>query len=421
MISRGRTVPPHGRAWALLTIAALAALVLVASAASASRHPKSVVAPHRNDRLLVAYKRGLTASARTALKHRVGAWTIRTYLNGSELLRVRPGRVAAVVKALRASGQVRYAEPDYIERESAVTVPNDPSFAQQWAFQNTGQSVGGSTGTPGDDERAAAAWSVTTGSRSIVVAEVDSGVDYNHPDLAANVWSNPGGINGCAAGTHGYNVLNGTCDPMDDDTAYGGHGTHVAGIIGAVGNNGVGVTGVNWQTTHPPGQVGQRVRQRLDERFAHRPRLGAASPSGRREHPRRQRLADLEGHRVLAGALRRDRPPRTAQHPLRHRRREHRRQQRRPRRPPVPVRLRPPDRDLRDGERPERRAPVLGELRRDDRRSRGARQQHLLDAAKRHVRHHQRRLDGCAAGLRRSRADPLHRLLHRSRSSRRRS
>ena len=252
MISRGRTVPPHGRAWALLTIAALAALVLVASAASASRHPKSVVAPHRNDRLLVAYKRGLTASARTALKHRVGAWTIRTYLNGSELLRVRPGRVAAVVKALRASGQVRYAEPDYIERESAVTVPNDPSFAQQWAFQNTGQSVGGSTGTAGDDERAAAAWSVTTGSRSIVVAEVDSGVDYNHPDLAANVWSNPGGINGCAAGTHGYNVLNGTCDPMDDDTAYGGHGTHVAGIIGAVGNNGVGVTGVNWQTTILP-------------------------------------------------------------------------------------------------------------------------------------------------------------------------
>src|SRR3954470_9883816 len=124
-----------GRAWGLLTVAALAALVLVASAASAPRHPKSVVAPHRNDRVLVAYKRGLTASARTALKNRVGAWTIRTYLNHSELLRVRPGRVAAVIKALRASGQVRYAEPDYIERESAASVPNDPSFAQQWAFQ----------------------------------------------------------------------------------------------------------------------------------------------------------------------------------------------------------------------------------------------------------------------------------------------
>lgn len=252
MVSRGRTARPHGRAYVLLMVAALAALVLVvAGAASASRHPRSVV-PQRNDRLLVAYTRGVTASARTALKHRVGAWTIRTYLNGSELLRVRPGRVAAVIKALRASGKVRYAEPDYIEHVSAVTVPNDPSFAQQWAFQNTGQSVGGSSGTPGADEKAAAAWSVTTGSRSIVVAEVDTGVDYNHPDLAANIWSNPGGINGCAAGTHGYNVLTGTCDPMDDDTSYGGHGTHVAGIIGAVGNNGVGVTGVNWQTTILP-------------------------------------------------------------------------------------------------------------------------------------------------------------------------
>ncbi|HST14863.1 MAG TPA: S8 family peptidase [Gaiellaceae bacterium] len=251
MISRGRTAPPHGRAWGLLTVAALFALVLVASAASASRHPKSV-APHRNDRVLVGYKRGLTVSARTALKRRVGAWTIRTYINGSELLRVRPGRVEAVIKALRASGKVRYAEPDYIEHVSAVTVPNDPSFTQQWAFRNTGQSVGGSTGTPGADESATAAWSVTTGSRSIVVAEVDTGVDYNHPDLAANIWTNPGGINGCAAGTHGYSVLTGACDPMDDDTVYGGHGTHVAGIIGAVGSNGVGVTGVNWQTTILP-------------------------------------------------------------------------------------------------------------------------------------------------------------------------
>ncbi|MGN6797256.1 MAG: S8 family serine peptidase [Gaiellaceae bacterium] len=249
MISRGRTAPPHARAWGLLAVAALAALVLVASAASAARPSKSVAA-HRNDRLLVSYKHGLTASARATLKRRVGAWTIRTYLNGSELLRVRPGRVAAVIKALRASGQVRYAEPDYLEQVSGV--PNDPSFGQQWAFQNTGQSVGGSTGTAGADERATAAWNVTTGSRSIVVAEVDTGVDYTHPDLAANIWTNPGGINGCATGTHGYNVLNGTCDPMDDDTAYGGHGTHVAGIIGAVGNNGVGVTGVNWQTTILP-------------------------------------------------------------------------------------------------------------------------------------------------------------------------
>jgi hypothetical protein len=93
---------------------------------------------------------------------------------------------------------------------------------------------------------------VSTGSRSIVIGETDTGVEYTHPDLAANIWSNPGGIGGCTAGTHGYNVVAGTCNPMDDDTGYGGHGTHVAGIMGAVGNNGVGVAGMNWQTSILP-------------------------------------------------------------------------------------------------------------------------------------------------------------------------
>jgi subtilisin family serine protease len=85
-----------------------------------------------------------------------------------------------------------------------------------------------------------------------VVGEVDTGVDYSHPDLAQNIWTNPGGLGGCAAGTHGYNVVAGSCDPNDDDTSYGGHGSHVAGIIGAVGNNGIGVAGVNWSTTILP-------------------------------------------------------------------------------------------------------------------------------------------------------------------------
>src|SRR5262249_61369508 len=68
---------------------------------------------------------------------------------------------------------------------------------------------------------------------------------YAHPGRAANVWSNPGGIGGCAAGTHGFNAITRTCDPRDDNN----HGSHVSGTIGAVGNNGVGVVGVNWTVT----------------------------------------------------------------------------------------------------------------------------------------------------------------------------
>jgi subtilisin family serine protease len=141
-------------------------------------------------------------------------------------------------------------------------VPNDPSFALQWADSNTGQSIpiqdaeehlgGLIPATAGADERSLEAWRLSTGSRGIVIGEADTGVDYDHPDLEANVWTNPGAVGGCPAGTHGYNVLAHSCEAEDDDTFYGGHGTAVAGIIGAVGNNGIGVAGVNWQTTILP-------------------------------------------------------------------------------------------------------------------------------------------------------------------------
>jgi subtilisin family serine protease len=143
-----------------------------------------------------------------------------------------------------------------------ASTPNDPSFSLQWGAQNSGQLIPTqeseeklgpeAKGTPGADDRALEAWGITSGSRSIVIGETDTGIDLTHPDLAANLWSNPGGVGGCAAGTHGYNVLAHNCEPMDDDKAYGGHGTHVAGIMGAVGNNGLGVAGMNWQTTLLP-------------------------------------------------------------------------------------------------------------------------------------------------------------------------
>ena len=113
---------------------------------------------------------------------------------------------------------------------------------------NTGQTGG----TAGADISADMAWDVFTGNQNIVVGVIDTGLDYNHPDLAANAWVNPGEIagngidddgNGYIDDIHGWDFVNGDSDPMDDN----GHGTHCAGTIGAAGNNGTGVVGVNWQ------------------------------------------------------------------------------------------------------------------------------------------------------------------------------
>jgi subtilisin family serine protease len=111
-------------------------------------------------------------------------------------------------------------------------VPNDPDFAQQWGL---------------DDIGAEQAWGVTTGavaagSKEPVIAVIDTGVDYTHPDLEANIWSDP------ASGVHGLNAYSGNDDPQDEN----GHGTHVAGITAAVGNNGVGVAGVSWSAKIMP-------------------------------------------------------------------------------------------------------------------------------------------------------------------------
>lgn len=171
----------------------------------------------------------------------------------SGVLRVRSRTVSAarLSDRLRARADVLYVEPNFVIRLSAQ--PNDPSFSQLWGLQNSGQAVnGGGAGLPGSDIRASDAWNVSSGSIANVVAVVDTGIDYTHPDLAANMWSAPspftvsigGSAITCPAGTHGFNAIAMTCDPMDDHN----HGTHVAGTIGAVGDNGIGVVGVNWAT-----------------------------------------------------------------------------------------------------------------------------------------------------------------------------
>jgi subtilisin family serine protease len=157
----------------------------------------------------------------------------------------------ALLAALRQRADVLEIEPDF--RVAIQGAPDDllPSL---WGLDNTGQpDEDGRPGTPQADIGAVRAWNTTTGSRGVVVATLDTGIMATHEDLAANLWTAPrdfavtisGRTITCAAGTHGFNAINGACVPDDDN----GHGTHVAGIIGAVGGNGRGVVGVNWQTS----------------------------------------------------------------------------------------------------------------------------------------------------------------------------
>ncbi|MBE0477420.1 MAG: S8 family serine peptidase, partial [Coriobacteriia bacterium] len=167
---------------------------------------------------------------------------------GWTLIEVPAPAAEITARRLRSEGVVSVAERDVRTRPAAV-VPDDPMFGAMWQLDNTGQSGG----TPDADIDAPEAWERTTGSRGVVVAVCDTGVDITHEDLAGNIWVNPGEIpgngidddgNGKIDDVHGWDWFNGdgtVSDPDDGDR----HGTHVAGTIGAVGGNAVGITGIS--------------------------------------------------------------------------------------------------------------------------------------------------------------------------------
>lgn len=192
-----------------------ATLLLTASMVppASGAEPMTVTAPHVEGRVLVKWKADAEASAKTAALKAQGLAKIQTLLDGAtDVLEAKGRSTEALVQALNNSGLVEYAEPDFIA--TADWTPSDTSFSSQWGPQKVS---------------APAAWDVTKGSSSVVIAVVDTGVDLNHPDLSGKIQT-----------TYAYNFVSNTTNAQDDN----GHGTHVAGIAAAATNNARGIAGM---------------------------------------------------------------------------------------------------------------------------------------------------------------------------------
>jgi subtilisin family serine protease len=169
--------------------------------------------------------------------------------------------VFATAEHHESDPRVLWAEPNFISEGRTLLIPNDPQFTNQWYLQNTGQTGG----TPGADIRATAAWDRTTGSRNVIVAVLDTGFDLSHPDLIANIATNSAEIpgnsidddgNGYVDDVRGWNWFEFNNDP-DPVTAFDNHGTEVAGLAIAAGNNAVGIAGVAYGCRLLPLRIGE--------------------------------------------------------------------------------------------------------------------------------------------------------------------
>lgn len=189
--------------------------------------------------LLVTFRKGTAASGMRAAVMRSGGSIVKNSAAGFSRVKLEDGRdFAAAMKEIGADPAVESVQPNYIYHSTSFT-PNDADYGYLWGLHNTGQAVPDSTGgytagTSGCDMGAPDAWNIITDCSAVTVAVVDSGVNYNQEDLAANMWTS------ASYPKHGYDFVDNDNDPMD----LCGHGTHVAGTIGAVGGNALGTIGV---------------------------------------------------------------------------------------------------------------------------------------------------------------------------------
>jgi subtilisin family serine protease len=248
---------------------------------------------YKEGELIVKFRSGVTADASLQTHQAAGVSVTKSFphVAGLEHVKLPEGvSVTDAVEEYMSDPNVEYAEPNYI-RYAFTKTPTDTYFDQQWGLNNTGQN----DGIPGADIQAPDAWDITTGSGNIIVAIVDTGIDYTHSDLVGNIWQNffeavgddnsdgfPGAAgvdddgdglidedsqglqpgefgytndlkddddeNGYVDDMKGWDFLNEDNDPMDDN----GHGTHVGGTAGARGSNAQGVTGVMWNVLLMP-------------------------------------------------------------------------------------------------------------------------------------------------------------------------
>ena len=231
------------------------------SPSRAAAHEPDLKQPHRAGVLLVGYEDGTTATERSAARRRVGAISSGTLSHrATNAERVQLDATASLkdaIAVLKEDPNVRYAEPDYIVHRTATS--NDPLYVTGSLWGMYGDTSPLQTNQFGSG--AAEAWAQGyTGSRNVFVGIIDEGIQDSHPDLTANIWTNPGEIaangidddrNGFIDDIHGWDFANSDSSTFDGTGAdnVDSHGTHVAGTIGGSGGNSMGVAGVNWKSS----------------------------------------------------------------------------------------------------------------------------------------------------------------------------
>lgn len=229
-------------------------VIIFTSILAQSEKPKVLKAPAKAQmipgELIIKFRPRITDIESSQTLQEVGIKAVKTFpvLNIKTCQILAEKTIDQVIQECKALSDIEYAEPNY--RVYALEKPNDPEYSRLWGLNNTGQTGG----TNDADIDAEEAWNVEKGSKQVIVGVIDTGIDYNHEDIKANMWKNPGEIpnnnidddnNGYVDDYYGWDFFFNDKDPYDDNE----HGTHVAGTIGAIGNNGKGVVGVNWSVS----------------------------------------------------------------------------------------------------------------------------------------------------------------------------